>query len=108
MPHVAAALSGGGNAMKSSVMKRSVILTGHKTSVSLEDEFWKGLREIAHERDMTPSELIAAIDADRERANLSSAIRLFVLRSYRDQLVGRDQISSKGSALETLERWVVT
>jgi predicted DNA-binding ribbon-helix-helix protein len=108
MPHVAAALSGGGNAMKSSVMKRSVILTGHKTSVSLEDEFWKGLREIAHERDMTLSELIAAIDADRERANLSSAIRLFVLRFYRDQLVGRDQISSKGSALETLERWAVT
>jgi len=72
--------------MKSSVIKRSVILTGHKTSVSLEDEFWKGLREIAHERDMTPSELIAAIDSDRENANLSSAIRLFVLRFYRDQI----------------------
>jgi predicted DNA-binding ribbon-helix-helix protein len=62
--------------MKSSVAKRSVVITGHKTSITLEDEFWKGLREIAHERDMTPSELIAAIDADRQSANLSSAIRL--------------------------------
>jgi predicted DNA-binding ribbon-helix-helix protein len=72
--------------MKSSVVKRSVILEGHKTSVSLEDEFWQGLRAVAHERDMTPSELIAAIDSDRENANLSSAIRLFVLRFYRDQI----------------------
>jgi predicted DNA-binding ribbon-helix-helix protein len=82
--------------MKSSVVKRSVILEGHKTSVSLEDEFWKALRAVAHERDMTPSELVAAIDADRENANLSSAIRLFVLRFY------RDQVSSEGSAPETL------
>ena len=71
--------------MKSLVMKRSIVVVGHKTSISLEDEFWKGLRDIAHERDMTRSELVAAIDADRQHGNLSSAIRLFVLGFYRDQ-----------------------
>jgi predicted DNA-binding ribbon-helix-helix protein len=61
--------------MKSLVLKRSVIVAGHKTSVSLEDAFWKSLREIAIRRDMTLSALLAAIDAERQHANLSSAIR---------------------------------
>jgi predicted DNA-binding ribbon-helix-helix protein len=69
--------------MKSSVVKRSVAIAGHKTSVSLEDAFWKALREIAVSRKMTLSELVASIDAEREHANLSSAIRLFVLDFYR-------------------------
>jgi len=56
-----------------------------KTSVSLEDEFWDSLKEIARERGMSLMELVAAIDGDRKHANLSSAIRLFVLRVYRDQ-----------------------
>ena len=70
-------------AMKSVVIKRSVALAGHKTSVSLEDAFWKGLKEIARRRDMTLSDLIASIDNDRQYGNLSSAIRLFVLDFYR-------------------------
>jgi predicted DNA-binding ribbon-helix-helix protein len=70
-------------AMKSVVIKRSVALAGHKTSVSLEDAFWKGLKEIASQRDMTLSDLIASIDNDRQYGNLSSAIRLFVLDFYR-------------------------
>jgi predicted DNA-binding ribbon-helix-helix protein len=70
-------------AMKSVVIKRSVALAGHKTSVSLEDAFWKGLKEIARQRDMTLSDLIASIDNDRQYGNLSSAIRLFVLDFYR-------------------------
>jgi predicted DNA-binding ribbon-helix-helix protein len=69
--------------MKSVVIKRSVALAGHKTSVSLEDAFWKGLKEIARQRDMTLSDLIASIDNDRQYGNLSSAIRLFVLNFYR-------------------------
>ena len=56
----------------------SIVIAGHKTSVSLEDEFWNGLKEIAAERGMTLAALVAAIDADREHANLSSAIRLFL------------------------------
>jgi predicted DNA-binding ribbon-helix-helix protein len=72
--------------MKSLIIKRSIVIDGHKTSVSLEDEFWKSLRQIAHGRDETLSRLIASIDANRQFANLSSAIRLFVLEFYRDQL----------------------
>jgi predicted DNA-binding ribbon-helix-helix protein len=71
--------------VRSSVLKRSIVIAGHKTSVSLEDEFWKSLKEIAGERGMALAELVAAIDGNREHANLSSAIRLFVLGVYRDQ-----------------------
>ena len=76
----------GEKAVKSSVIKRSIIIANHKTSVSLEDKFWDSLKEIAAERDMTLGALVAAIDADRKHTNLSSAIRLFVLGVYRDQL----------------------
>ena len=75
----------GREAMKSSVSKRSIVIAGHKTSVSLEDEFWNSLKEIAGQRGITVAELVAAIDRDREHANLSSAIRLFVLGVYRNQ-----------------------
>jgi predicted DNA-binding ribbon-helix-helix protein len=71
--------------VKSSVSKRSIVIAGHRTSVSLEDEFWKSLKEIAAERDTTLAQLVAKIDDNREHANLSSAIRLFVLGVYRDQ-----------------------
>jgi predicted DNA-binding ribbon-helix-helix protein len=69
--------------MKSPVVKRSIVIAGHKTSVSLEDAFWKGLKEIASGRDMTLSDLVATIDSERRHGNLSSAIRLFVLDHYR-------------------------
>jgi predicted DNA-binding ribbon-helix-helix protein len=72
--------------MKSPVVKRSIVIAGHKTSVSLEDAFWKGLKEIASGRDATLSELVASIDANRQHGNLSSALRLFVLDFYRNQL----------------------
>jgi predicted DNA-binding ribbon-helix-helix protein len=75
----------GGEAMKSSVLKRSIVITGHKTSVSLEDRFWDSLKEIADERGVTLGALVTAIDGNRQHANLSSAIRLFVLGVYRDQ-----------------------
>jgi predicted DNA-binding ribbon-helix-helix protein len=75
----------GEEAVKSPISKRSTIIAGRKTSVSLEYEFWNSLKEIARERGMTLGQLVAAIDADRQHANLSSAIRLFVLGFYRDQ-----------------------
>jgi predicted DNA-binding ribbon-helix-helix protein len=71
--------------MKSPVVKRSIVIAGHKTSVSLEDAFWKGLKEIAAGRNMTLSDLVASIDGGRRQGNLSSAIRLFVLDHYRAQ-----------------------
>jgi predicted DNA-binding ribbon-helix-helix protein len=70
--------------MKSLVVKRSVVIAGHKTSVCLEETFWKSLKEIAKRQDMTLSALLAAIDSKRHHGNLSSAIRLFVLNFYRD------------------------
>ena len=72
--------------MKSPVVKRSIVIAGHKTSVSLEDAFWKALKEIAGGREITLSDLVASIDTDRRQGNLSSAIRLFVLDHYRAQL----------------------
>jgi len=72
--------------MKSLVLKRSIVIAGHKTSVSLEDAFWNALREIATARQSTLSDLVATIDADRQHSNLSSAIRVFVLSFFRDRL----------------------
>ena len=69
--------------MKSSVVKRSIVVGGHKTSVSLEDAFWRGLKEIAASRCVPLRDLVARIDTDREHGNLSSAIRLFVLNHYK-------------------------
>ena len=71
--------------MRSQVVKRSVVVAGHKTSVSLEEAFWSGLKEISSERQMTLTESVAAIDSQRQHYNLSSAIRLFVLDFYRAQ-----------------------
>jgi predicted DNA-binding ribbon-helix-helix protein len=68
--------------MKSPIVKPSVVLAGHKTSVSLEDAFWRGLKDVATTRRMTLSDLISGIDIDREHGNLSSALRLFVLNHY--------------------------
>ena len=71
--------------MKSPVVKRSIVIAGHKTSVSLEDAFWQGLKEIADDRSLTLSDLVSTIDTDRRHGNLSSAIRLFVLDHYRNK-----------------------
>jgi predicted DNA-binding ribbon-helix-helix protein len=67
----------------SSVVKRSVIRNGHKSSISLEDQFWDALREIADHEHMAISALVATIDHGRTTNNLSSAIRVFVLDHFR-------------------------
>jgi predicted DNA-binding ribbon-helix-helix protein len=72
--------------MKSSVVKHSVVVGGHHTSVSLEEAFWRALKEIARQRDLSVSDLVAAIDSERQVGNLSSAIRLFVLDFSRGQI----------------------
>jgi predicted DNA-binding ribbon-helix-helix protein len=70
------------------VVKRSIVIDGHKTSVSLEEPFWLELKDIAEGRNVTLSSLVAAIDADRHKGNLSSAIRLFVLENVRNPVRG--------------------
>jgi len=72
-------------AMQSAVVKRSIVIAGHKTSVSLEDDFWNALKEIKRSNNMTLSGLVADIDVRRLHANLSSAIRIFVLHHFRSQ-----------------------
>ena len=69
--------------INSLVIKRSIIRDGHKSSVSLEDQFWDGLRAIAARENMTVSRLVETIDHGRNRHNLSSAIRVFVLDHFR-------------------------
>jgi len=82
--------------MKSGIVKRSVVVDGHKTSVSLEDQFWNDLKAIARAHGATLSKIVSEIDNTRRQSNLSSALRLFVLdqvRTYPD----RDLRSSTGS-----------
>ena len=69
--------------MKSPVAKRSILLNGHKTSVSLEEAFWSSMKEISAGRSVTLSELVSEIDSNRQQGNLSSAIRLFVLDHFK-------------------------
>ena len=71
--------------MKSPVVKRSIVVAGHKTSVSLEEAFWNGMKEISSARSLTLSELVGEIDGSRQQGNLSSAIRLFVLDYFRSR-----------------------
>jgi len=77
--------------MSSTVKKRSIIIGGHKTSISLEDNFWTSLKDIASARRTSVSDVIASLDATRENGNLSSAIRIFVLAHYRAMAVAHPQ-----------------
>ena len=80
--------------MKSSVVKRSIAIDGHKTSISLENAFWTDLKNIAHTQQTTLSELVTKIDQTRE-GNLSSAIRLFVLHHFQERMdVAKHQVSA--------------
>lgn len=80
---------------KSAIIKRSIELNGHKTSVSLEDEFWTSLRSIAQAQDVSLPTLLQSIDQSREGANLSSAIRVHVLSYYR----ARTEAAAPGARL---------
>jgi predicted DNA-binding ribbon-helix-helix protein len=75
-----------GQSMKSPILKRSIVIGGHKTSVSLEDAFWRGLKEIARAEGVTLSHMVNELDKSRVQSNLSSAIRLFVLDRLRVSL----------------------
>jgi predicted DNA-binding ribbon-helix-helix protein len=89
-----------GALMKSTVVKRSIVIGGHKTSVSLEDAFWSDLKEIAHTKQATLGELVERIDRTRDRGNLSSAIRLFVLEhvlSERSSQSAHAAVSAEGT-----------
>ena len=65
--------------MRSPIVKRSIVVGGHKSSVSLEEAFWNGMKEISSQRNMTLSDLVSDTDRNRQQGNLSFAIRLFLL-----------------------------
>lgn len=67
------------------IVKRSIAIAGHRTSISLEDAFWRELKALARRRGRSVSALVAAIDAERKGANLSSAIRVFVLEALAER-----------------------
>ena len=69
----------------SRILKRSIMIAGHGTSVSLEPEFWEGLKAMAQSRQLSLAQLVAGLDAERQDGNLSSALRLAVLAFYRDR-----------------------
>jgi predicted DNA-binding ribbon-helix-helix protein len=80
--------------VQTSIVKRSIVIAGHKTSVSLEDAFWNSLKDIGRSSDRTLSEIVGEIDTRRHNGNLSSAIRLFVLGHYRGDATGRSAARS--------------
>ncbi|MBZ6075250.1 ribbon-helix-helix domain-containing protein [Microvirga puerhi] len=77
--------------MGAGILKRSVSIAGHRTSISLEEPFWDALREIAAGRSLSVQALIGRIDAERGEQNLSSAIRVFVLQSVRNGISRPDE-----------------
>lgn len=88
--------------MKSTVVKRSVVISGHRTSVSLEDAFWNELKAIARKRDLKIGELVTSISTDCQHSNLSSAIRLFVL-NHCQSLVSQENRALHAGASGTAE-----
>jgi predicted DNA-binding ribbon-helix-helix protein len=77
--------------MQSPVVKHSIAIGSHKTSISLEDAFWQGLKDIAESRGVPLRDLVANINSERQHGNLSSAIRLFVLDYYRNATASPDR-----------------
>ena len=86
--------------MKSSIVKRSVVIDGHKTSVSLENAFWSDLKEIARAQETTLSNLLAKIDETRQNGNLCSAIRLFVLAHAMDSDTDTSSIDASSTSVD--------
>ena len=87
--------------MKSVIIKRSIVLNGHKTSVSLENEFWEGLREIADGLKIKVSALVQRIDRERTNRNLSSAIRIYVFNHFRGKPAVERSAVGAGAGAQT-------
>lgn len=73
-----------------SIGKHSLLISGHQTSISLEDAFWQALKRVAAARSLSVATLVAEIDAGRGGANLSSAIRVYLLETVRPVSSGRE------------------
>lgn len=87
-------------ASKPQAVKRSVTIAGQRKNISLEEAVWQSLKEIADYQDMTLPALVATINSERNQGKLSSAIRVFVLNFYRDQLDIQNQSENRHKAME--------
>ena len=87
-------------ASKPQAVKRSVTIAGQRKNISLEEAVWQSLKEIADYQDMTLPALVATINSERNQGKLSSAIRVFVLNFYRDQLDIQNQSENRHQAME--------
>ena len=85
------------------VVKHSLVIAGHRTSISIEDAFWRRLRCVATERGLSVNALAALVDASRGDANLSSALRVFVLEAESAACALRTH--SYGNCLPSVGRW---
>jgi predicted DNA-binding ribbon-helix-helix protein len=85
--------------MKSPISKRSIVIAGRKTSMSLEDEFWTSLKQIAKSNTTTLCDLIAGIDGQRAQYNLSSAARLFVLGHFKGRMAAAQVLPHSSAAV---------
>ena len=83
-------------------VRQSIRLGGRTTTVTLENAFWLGLKEIARRRRIKVSDLVREIDAKREHSNFSSELRLFVLEFYRKQASLPDQRATAGGVLSEI------
>jgi predicted DNA-binding ribbon-helix-helix protein len=79
--------------MNSTVKKHSIVIGRRRTSISLEDDFWTSLQQIARGRQVTRRNLIASLDAARANSNLSSTIRVFILYHYR-AMAGQSNVNA--------------
>jgi predicted DNA-binding ribbon-helix-helix protein len=68
----------------------SVIIMGHATSLSLEDEFWTTLKDIAQKQNISVAKLVQKIDSERKQKNLSSAVRVFILNTLKQKIIPND------------------
>ena len=80
--------------MNSPIPRHTIVLARRKTSVSLEDAFWQGLKDIAKSRHMSLYDLVNRVELDREHSNLSSALRLFVLDYYQTRQRERVELAA--------------
>ena len=84
--------------MKSQIVKRSVVIAGHKTSISLEDAFWSNLKAIAQAQGATVAQTVTTILKTRKQGNLSSTVRLFVLDCVRNGQMGKQVKAQRADA----------
>ncbi len=88
--------------MSARVFKRSLSIAGHRTSISLEEAFWNALKTLAEQRAMSIAALVAQIDEGRSEANLSSAIRVFILQVVTEKAAAVLKVEKGSEAVELL------